>query len=174
MTQKAEQAVTSLQKKNLDAAVGLAQLSIENSQRILALQMQAAREIFEGSVDGTRALTQAKSPQEAMELRARYAQQTAEKMFACSRDIAGITAEVQTAMSKLVSQQLTSGSQEMIDAMQGMLKGMPLNNHAAAEAMQSTFEAARKTLEQVAHASAEAFQAVANISPSAAPTGKKR
>ena len=171
MTQKAEQTVASLQKKHLDAAVGLAQISIENSQRILALQMQAARDIFEGSIEGTRAITQAKTPQEAMELRARYAQQSAEKMFACSRSLAEITAEVQNSMGKLVSQQLSSGGQEMAEAMQGLLTGMPINNHAAAEAMQSTFAAARKTLEQVAQASTAAFQSVAQMPP---PTGKKR
>jgi phasin family protein len=164
---KVEQTVAAMQKKNLESAMRLAQLSIENSQRILHLQMQTAREMFEDGVSNVQSLTQIKTPQEAMALRARYAQQAAEKMLTTSRNIAEITAEVQTEMSKLVSQQLTSGSHDMMEAMQGFLKGMPLNSHAAAEAMQTTFETARKTLEQVAKASSEAFSAVAQ-------TGKKR
>ncbi|GAB4058543.1 phasin family protein [Uliginosibacterium sediminicola] len=161
MSNNAEQTVAALQKKNLESAMKLAQLSIENSQRILQLQMQTAKDLFEDGVANVQSLTQIKTPNEAMELRARYAQQAAEKMFSTSRTIAEITAELQHEMSKLVSEQLTSGSQEMIEAMQGFLKGMPLNSHAAAEAMQSTFEAARKTLEQVAKASSDAFSAVA-------------
>ena len=166
-TNKVEETVAAMQKKNLESAMRLAQLSIENSQRILHLQMQTAKEMFEDGVSNVQSLTQIKTPQEAMELRARYAQQAAEKMLTTSRNIAEITAEVQTEMSKLVSQQLTSGSHDMMEAMQGFLKGMPLNSHAAAEAMQTTFETARKTLEQVAKASSEAFSAVAQ-------TGKKR
>lgn len=167
MTNKVEQSVAAMQKKNLDSAMRLAQLSIENSQRILQLQMQTAKEMFEDGVSNVQSLAQIKTPQEAMELRARYAQNAAEKMLSTSRNIAEITSEVQSEMSKLVSQQLTAGGQELIDAMQGFLKGMPLNSHAAAEAMQTTFETARKTLEQVAKASSDAFSAVAQ-------TGKKR
>lgn len=161
MSNKSEEVVSALQKKNLEAAVKLAQLSIDNSQRILQLQMQVAKDLFEDGVVNAQALAQVKTPQEAMELRTRYAQQAAEKMFACSRGIADVTAELQTEMGKLVSAQLSAGSNEMIEAMQGFLKGMPLNSHAAAEALQSTFDAARKTLEQVAKASSEAFSSIA-------------
>jgi phasin family protein len=164
MTNKVEQSVAAMQKKHLESAMKLAQLSIDNSQRILQLQMQIAKEMFEDGVSNVQSLAQVKTPQEAMELRARYAQNAAEKMLSTSRNIAEITSEVQSEMSKLVSQQLSSGSQELIDAMQGFLKGMPLNNHAAAEAMQTTFETARKTLEQVAKASSEAFGAVTHTS----------
>lgn len=160
MSTKGEEVVTALQKKNLDAAVKLAQLSIENSQRILDLQMQVAKDLFDDGVSSVQAISQAKSPQEAMELRTRYAQQAAEKMFSCSRGIAEVTADLQSEMGKLVSQQLASGSHDMIEAMQQFLKGMPMNSHAAAEALQSTFEAARKTLEQVAKASSDAFAGV--------------
>lgn len=168
MTNKVEQTVAAMQKKNLESAMRLAQLSIENSQRILQLQMQTAKEMFEDGVHNVQSLSQIKTPQEAMELRARYAQSAAEKMLSTSRNIAEITSEVQAEMSKLVSQQLTSGSQELMDAMQGFLQGMPLNSHAAAEAMQTTFENARKTLEQVAKASSDAFTAVSK------PAAKKR
>lgn len=161
MPTKPEDAVAAMQKKNLEAAMRLAQLSIENSQRILQLQVDVARDIFEDGVSSAKSLAQVKSPQDAMELRARYAQQAAEKMFSCSRSIAEITADLQTEMGKLVSDQLNKGGQDVFDAMQQMLQGMPLNSHAAAEALQHTFDTARKTLEQVAKASSDAFSSFA-------------
>jgi phasin family protein len=161
MSTKPEEALASMQKKNLESAMRLARMSIENSQRILQLQVDVARDLFEDGVSSAKAMAQVKSPQEAMELRARYAQQSAEKMFSCSRGIAEVTASLQSEMSKMVSDQLNAGSQEMLDAMQQLMGGMPLNNHAAAEALQHTFEAARKTLEQVAKASSDAFSAFA-------------
>ncbi|MBS1209436.1 MAG: phbP [Proteobacteria bacterium] len=151
--------VADLQKKNLAAALKLAQLSIENSQRIMQLQVDVARDIFDEGVTSAKSLAQVNSPQDAMELRSRYAQQTAEKMFACSRTVAEITADMQAEMGKMLSDQLNSSGQEMFGAMQDMLHGMPLNSRAAAEALQHTFETARKTLEQVSKASTEAFSA---------------
>lgn len=154
-----EQALGAMQKKNLEAAVRLAQMSIENSQRILELQVKAAKEIFEDGVANAQTLSEVKTPQEALELRSRYAQHSAEKMFACSRGIAEATAQMQSELGRLLSQQVSNGSQDIMAAMQSFLKGMPMNNHAAAETLSTTFEAARQTLEQVSKASAEAFSA---------------
>lgn len=159
MSTKSEQTVAQMQKKNLDSAVRLAQMSIENSQKILQLQVEVARDLFDDGVASAKKLAQVGTPQEAMELRARYAQQSAEKMFSCSRSIAELTAELQTEMGKMVSDQLNAGSHDMLEAMQQMMGDMPLNNHAAAEMLQHTFDAARKTLEQVAKVSSEAFAA---------------
>lgn len=168
MTGKPEEALAALQQKNLESAMRLAQLSIENSQRILQLQVGVARDIFDDGVASAKALASCESPPDAMALRSRYAQQAAEKMFACSRNIAGITAEMQAEMARLVSEQLDAGGREVFDSMQQMLAGMPLNSHAAAEAMQHTFDTARKTLEEVARASSEAFASFA------APGTRKR
>lgn len=164
MVQGAEQAMAALQQKSLDVAVRLARLSIENSQRIMQLQVDVARELFDDGVSSAKVLALVQDPQEAMEMRARFAQQAAEKMFATSRLIAGLTAEMQTEMGRTVSEQLNRGGRDMFEAMQDLLRGMPLNNHAAAEALENTFEHARKTLEQVSHAATEAFAGFARLS----------
>ena len=46
MAGKIEQ-FSELQRKNMEAAMRLAQLSIENSQRIMALQTELAKEMFQ-------------------------------------------------------------------------------------------------------------------------------
>lgn len=159
MTTKTDQTVAAIQKKNLEATMALAQLSIDGSQRILQLQAEAARSLFEDGVAGAKALAAAASPQEAADLRMRYAQQTAQKMLECSRNVAAITAELQGAMAKMITSQFNQGGQEMMEAFQEMMKGMPMNPQAATEAMQNSFESARKALEQVAKVSGEAFAA---------------
>ncbi|MFA9439554.1 phasin family protein [Uliginosibacterium sp. sgz301328] len=154
-----QEALGALQKKNLDAAMELAQLSIENSQRILELQMQAARDIFESGVSSARAVAQASTPQEALQLRSRYAQETTEKMLACSRGIAQVATELQIEMGRLVSQQFAESGSDVIASMQGMFKNTPLSNDAATKALQDSFDTARRTLEQVVQASSAAFGA---------------
>ena len=73
MASKVEQ-FSELQRKNMEAAMRLAQLSIENSQRIMAIQSELARELFQDSVANAKAQTSAKDPQSVMSLRAQYAQ----------------------------------------------------------------------------------------------------
>jgi phasin family protein len=152
-------ALGALQKKNLEAALRLAQVSIENSQRILELQMQASREIFESGVASARAMSEADTPQAALQLRTRYAQETTEKVLACSRGIAEVTVQLQTEMGRMVSEQITEGGQDVLAAMQKMLTHGPMGNETAARALQESFEAANRTLQQVVQASTAAFGA---------------
>ena len=56
-----------IQRKNMEAAMRLAQISIENSQRIMALQSQLARELFENSVDQAKAQASSKDPQDIVD-----------------------------------------------------------------------------------------------------------
>jgi phasin family protein len=159
MASKTEHSVTDFQQKNLNVAMKLAQLSIENAQRILQMQVEVSRDIFDDSLENADQLAHIQSPQDVMEVRARYARQAAEKMFACSRMMASVTAEMQSEMTRMVSERLASNGQEFFGAMEELMQGAPLNSHAAAEVLQHAFDSARKSLEQVSKASAEAFAA---------------
>jgi len=161
MTTKPQEMISDIQQGNITAAMRLAQLAIENAQRILQMQVEVAREIFDDGVADAKGMGNLQNPQELIESRARFAQNMAEKMFTCSRTIAGLTAEMQTEMGKTMSERMASNGQGIVDAMEELLQGMPLNNHAAAEALQHTFESARKSLEQATKASNDVFAAYA-------------
>ncbi|MCX7178338.1 MAG: phasin family protein, partial [Proteobacteria bacterium] len=62
MVTKPEQ-FSELHRKNMEAAMKLAQMSIENSQRIMALQVDVAKKLFQDSVQSAKALTTVKDPQ---------------------------------------------------------------------------------------------------------------
>ncbi len=148
-----------LQKKNLEAAMRLAQLSIENSQRIMEIQVSTAKSLFEDGVQNAKAQTTAQNPKDVVELRAQYAQTTTEKMLACAREIAEITTRTQTEVGKLVSEQLTTGSQDVFEAMQKVLKGLPITDQNALNSFQTAVDTTRAAFEQITRASTEAFQA---------------
>lgn len=156
MANKPEQ-FNELQKKNLDAAMRLAQLSIENSQRIVELQVETAKALFEDGVQNAKALSDLKDPQQAMDVRTQFAQATTERMLGCARKIAEITSETQAEFGRMVGQQLTSGSQDMVEAMQKMLTGMPVGSHQTTNAIQGAMDTARQAFEQITKASTDAF-----------------
>ncbi|PTD97125.1 phasin family protein [Pseudothauera lacus] len=159
-----------LQKKNLEAAMRLAQLSIENSQRIMELQVTTAKTLFEDGVQNAKAMSAVKDPKDLMDLRTQFAQHTTEKMLACAREIAEITARTQNEVGKLVGEQLTTGSNDVFDAMQKMFKGMPITDQNAMTAIQTAMDTTRAAFEQMTRASSEAFQAFSTFN---APKGRK-
>ena len=154
-----QEQLNELQKKNLEAAMRLAQMSIENSQRIMEIQVNTAKRLFEEGVHNAKALSAAKDPQGAMEMRASYAQRTTEEMLACARQIAEITASTQAEFGRLVGEQLSSGSTDMFEAMQKMFTGMPIADQNALGAMQTAMDTTRAAFEQMTRASSQAFQA---------------
>lgn len=148
-----------LQKKNLEAAMRLAQLSIENSQRVMEIQVATAKSLFEEGVQNAKALSSIKDPKQAVELRTQYVQTTTERMLSCAREIAEITTRTQAEVGKLVGEQLTTGSADVFEAMQKLFKGMPITDQNAMGAMQTAMDTTRAAFEQMTRASAEAFQA---------------
>jgi len=148
-----------LQKKNLEAAMRLAQMSIENSQRIMELQVTTAKSLFEEGVKNAQALSSAKDPQTLLELRTKFAQTSTEQMLACAREMAELASRTQSEVGKLVGEQLTSGGQDMFEAMQKMFTGMPITDQNAMTAIQTAMDTTRAAFEQMTRASSEAFQA---------------
>lgn len=161
--------LTELQKKNFEAAMRLAQLSIENSQRIMELQVATARTLFEEGVDNAKAIAEVRDPQQLVELRAHYAQNTTEKLLACAREMAEIANRAQTEVGRLVGEQLSLGGQDMFQAMQKMFTGMPITDHNAVAAFQTAMDTTRAAFEQMTRVSAEAFQAFGQVKPMSRP-----
>jgi len=162
MTARVEQ-INEVQKKSLEAAVQLAQLSIENTQRVIEVQVAVAKSLFEDSVNNAKTLSGVKDPQEAIQLRSRFAQNAAEKVFAGAREIAEIAAKAQSQIGKLVGEQLTSSSAEVLETIQQMFKGIPIADQGTMSAIQNTLDTTRSAVEQLTRASSEAFQAFTQV-----------
>lgn len=158
MAGKQEQQLNELHRKNLEAAMRLAQMSIENSQRIMEMQVSTAKSLFEEGVNNAKALGSARDPQAMIELRTQFAQNATEKMLACAREMAELSSQTQAEIGKLVGQQLTSGSQDVFEAMQKLFQGMPITDQNAMTAMQTAMDTTRAAFEQMTKASTEAFQ----------------
>jgi phasin family protein len=159
MAGKAEQ-FSELHRKNMEAAMRLAQLSIENSQRIMALQSELAKEMFQSGVENAKAQTGARDPQAMMQLRTQYAQETTQRMVAAAQQIAEIGNTARAEFARLVTEQLASGSQEMTEAMQTFMKTLPGQTPNMMESFQQAIATANQAFEQISKASTAAMTSV--------------
>ncbi len=164
-----------LNRKNMEAAMRLAQMSIENSQRVMALQSELAREMFQQGVENARAQTTAKDPQQVLQLRNQYAQETAQKMMLTAQKVAEISNDARTEFSRMLTEQLASGSQDMIDSLQGFFKtmpGLPGQNANVMEVMQQAMATANSAFQQMTQASTAAFSGMTDMAQKS--TSKKK
>jgi phasin family protein len=158
-----------IQRKNLEAAMRLAQLSIDNSQKIMALQSQLARDLLVGSMSQAKDQVDKTDPLDVMNLRTRYTQDSMQKMLATAQEIADIGNNARAEFSRLLTEQLAAGSHDMVDAFQSFFKALPGQNAGVLETMQQAMANANAAFEQMSQASAKAFE---NMNP-AATTRKK-
>jgi phasin family protein len=123
----------------------------------MALQTQLAKDLFQDSVEQAKAQAGATGPQEITQMRTRYAQETAQKMIAAAQQVAEIGNSARVEFSRLLTEQLAAGSQEMADAFQSFFKALPGQNTSMVETMQQAMANANSAFEQIAKASAAAF-----------------
>ena len=162
-----------LQKKSIDAAMHLTQLTLENAQRVAEVQVDTTKALFEDAIDSMRALADAKDTRTAMDIRNKLAQSSSERWLSCTRKIAELTASTQNEMGRMISQQITSSSSDVVEGINRMMQGMPLPGTETMSAIQSAIESARGAMEQMAKASQEAFSSFTNITSRAAGVATK-
>ena len=165
--------ISELNRKNMEAAMRLAQLSIENSQKIMALQSELARELFQESVANAKAQADSKDPQQVMTLRTKYAQETAQRMMESAQKIAEIGNEARVEFSRLLTEQLASGSHDLMDSFQSFFKSLPGQNPNVMEAMQQAMARANSAFEQITQVSSSAFSNINELAKKSAPKTKK-
>jgi phasin family protein len=173
MTFNTEQ-FSELHRKNMEAAMRLAQLSIENSQRVMALQSELAKSLFEQGVANAKAQTGAKDPSELMKLRAEYAQETTKKMVAAAQEMASIGNEARSEFSHLLTEQLASGSKDMTESFQSFFKTLPGGSPNMMEAMQQAIATANSAFEQIASVSSAAMNSAGDMVKKATGTTKRK
>ncbi len=166
--------LSELHRKNMEAAMRLAQLSIENSQKIMALQSELARELFQESVANAKAQTGNQHPQEIMGLRTKYDQETAHKMMESAQKIAEIGNEARVEFSRLLTEQLASGSHDLMDSFQTFFKALPSQNPNVIEAMQQAMARANSAFEQISQVSSSAFGAMNDLAKKSASKAKSK
>jgi phasin family protein len=131
-----------------------------------------AKNLFEEGVSNAKAQTSAKDPSEIMQLRANYAQDTAQKVVAAAQEIAAIGNDARSEFSRLLTEQLASGSKDMTESFQTFFKTLPGSNPNMMDAMQQAIATANSAFEQIAQVSSSAMNSVGDMAKKA--TGAKR
>ena len=146
-------------KSGLETALKFAQISMDSAERMMKLQLDAARSSFEENSRTAKALAEAKDPQQLMNLRSKLAEQSVEKMLTYSKSVYEVASAAQAELSKLMEQAMTGHSKEVMEAMEKVIKAAPGGaSEAAAAAFKTAMSATQTAMENMTKAAHQVTQ----------------
>lgn len=173
------------QKANVETLFGLTQKAFEGVEKIVELNVQAAKASLNEAADHARAAMSAKDPQELLTLQASLLQPSAEKAAAYSRHLYDIAAATNAEVSRIAESQLADAQRKFMSVLDSAVKNAPAGSENAVALVKSAVSAANNAMESMQKAAKQAadvaeanFQAMANsaVKASAAtkPSAAKR
>src|SRR5262245_46233557 len=113
MYQTPEQLVA-LNKANLEVAMKFAGVALQGAERILDLQLKAAKTAFADSVENAKSIAAVKDLQQLAALRDSLAQPSIEKATAYAKSVYDVTAATQAEFGKLVEEQVSEFNKQFV------------------------------------------------------------
>ncbi|MGB8338448.1 MAG: phasin family protein [Burkholderiales bacterium] len=179
MNNFAEQ-MNSVNKAFVEASVRLAKTSFENSERLVALNVEAAKHSFDESTKSIKALNDVKDPQDLLAIRAKLTESAVEKASGYTRHLLDLAAEAQAEFTKLAEDNWAQLNKNLNASVDQMSKSAPAGSEVVFNALKSGLVAGSSAIENVSKASkqfagvAQAnFKAAAQQAANATVKGRK-
>ncbi|MBL8540992.1 MAG: phasin family protein [Betaproteobacteria bacterium] len=146
-------------KGGLETAIKFAQISMDSAERMMKLQLDAARTSFEENSKTAKALADTKDPQQLMSLRTKLAEQSVEKMLSYCKSVYEVASATQAEVSRLLEQAMTSHSGEVMEAIEKVMKATPgAGSEAAVAAFKTAMSATQNAMESMTKAATQVTQ----------------
>ena len=152
--------IATLHKNNLDAIAGLSQKTFAGFEKLVELNMAAAKAIVAESVSSLQALAGAKDAQALMALQSGMIQPLAEKSASYSRHLYDIASDTGAEFTKAI-ESTTAESQKNVTAfIESSLKNAPAGSEAAVAVIRTAIEAGNTAVESAQKTAKQAVQMV--------------
>ena len=152
---------TEIQKGQMDAAIALSQTWFDAAERLMELNLAAAKATLEESVERTQALLSVRDVQELLALSGGMTQPTLEKAVSYSRIANGAGTEV----SRIVDAQIAETNKKVAQLIDFAAKNSPAGSETGVSMLKSAVAAANTAYDTFARASRQAVaMAESNVS----------
>ncbi|MBI3155372.1 MAG: phasin family protein [Burkholderiales bacterium] len=180
MTPFTHEQVVAAQKANVETLFGLTNKVFEGVEKLVELNMQAARSMLVETAESAQTALQAKDAQELLALQASLLQPAADKAIAYSRHVYEITANTNAELVKMTEAQFAELQGKALAVVDSAVKNAPAGTENAVALVKSAMAAANNAYESVQKASKQAaevaeanLQALTESAVKAAPAAPK-
>ena len=148
MYQTPEQLVA-FNKANLEIAMKFAGVALQGAERILDLQLKAAKTAFADSVENAKTIAAVKDLQQLAALKDSMAQPTIEKATAYAKSVYDVTTATQAEFGKLVEEQVSEFNKQVVTALDKIVKTAPAGSEVGIAALKSGIAAVNSAYDNV-------------------------
>jgi phasin family protein len=138
-----------LNKANLEVAAKFAGVALQGAERIMELQLKAAKNAFADTVENAKAIAGVKDIKELAALKDSLAQPSIEKATAYAKNIYDVTAATQAEFGKLVDEQIADFNKQFVTVLDKMVKNAPAGSEVGIAALKSGIAAANGAYENL-------------------------
>lgn len=167
--------IAATHKANVETMLELGQKAFAGVEKMVELNLQAAKASLEETAEHAKALLSAKDAQEVLALQASLIQPASEKAVSYGRQLYEIASATQAEVAKVAESQLASAQEKMSALVDSALKNAPAGSENAAALVRSAMSAANNAYESVQKAAKQAagvaeanFQAMTQTAANAA------
>lgn len=179
MYQAPEQLVA-LNKANLETTLRFASAALEGAERMLELQMKAAKSMVADSFQNARAVAGVRDLDQLAALKDSVVQPSFEKATVYAKQMYDATAETQADITKLIEEQIAEFNKQLVASLDQLVKSAPAGSEVGIAAMKSTlaavnsgFDNITKAAKQIGEATQSNLEVVASQTMEAAKKAKK-
>ena len=168
------ESLSAAQKENLDAMMKLSHKAFEGVEKMVDLQLNAARTSLQETAEKFKALMSVKDAQEMVNLNKDMAAPNTEQALDYSRKIYDIATQTSSEVQRLVDAQISEANKKLIDALDEFAKTAPAGSEAVIAMMKSSLTAANSAYETANKAARQVVDmAERNMKAAAEATQKK-
>jgi len=169
------------QKANMEKLYGLTAKAFEGVEKLIDLNVSAAKAALVESADQTQAMLSAKDAQELLALQASMFQPLAEKATAYSRHLYDIASATGTEFGKAFEARMAESQAQLAALVDNASKNAPAGSETVVAVMKSAvaaannaFESVQKAVKQASDVAEANFNAVATTATNAAKSAAKK
>lgn len=173
---KAPEKLTELNQKATEAALKLTQLTIEQGERLMKLQLEAVRGMLDDSMKGAKSLMEARDPQQWSALQQKNMQEMLARMTEYSRSVQDIAGKTQKEISEMLESRAGAMNAQFQGMVEEMAKTAPPGSEPAVAAMKQALAAANslaETMTKTAQQFAKSAESAIKVATDAANKGGK-
>lgn len=176
MYQTPEQLIA-LNKANLEVAMRFAGVALQGAERMIDLQLKAAKSAFSDSIESAKALASVQDMQQFAALKDNLAQPSIEKATAYAKSVYDVAALTQSEINKLAEEQVADFNKQVVTMLDKMVKTAPAGSEVGISAIKSAIAAVNASYDNLSKAAKQFTEAAqSNIETAAkqAVSGAKK
>jgi phasin family protein len=150
--QNVQEQLSELNRGNVETTLRFAKIYMSSAEKLLKLQLDAAKTALDENARNAKALMEAKDPQQALALRTKLAEASMESAMSFSRNVYEVASQTQQEITSLLEERLAEFNKSVAGSVDKAAKNAPAGADVAVAALKSTVAATTAAVDSMTKA----------------------